>query len=60
MDELGGIEEAPADFIEGKLAGGSLLMLPGRAAEGKMNAKDVARAIKEYKIDVEKANPIGV
>jgi len=30
------------------------------AAEGKMNAKDVARAIKQYKIDVEKANPIGV
>jgi len=30
------------------------------AAEGKMNAKDVARAIKQYKIDPEKANPIGV
>ena len=30
------------------------------AAEGKMNAKDVARALKEYKIDAEKANPIGV
>lgn len=30
------------------------------AAEGKMNAKDVARAIKEYRIDPEKANPIGV
>jgi pyruvate dehydrogenase E1 component len=29
------------------------------AAEGKMNAKDVARAIKEYKIDAEKSNPIG-
>jgi pyruvate dehydrogenase E1 component len=29
------------------------------AAEGKMNAKDVARAIKQYKIDDEKANPIG-
>ncbi len=30
------------------------------ANEGKMNAKDVARAIKQYKIDPEKANPIGV
>jgi pyruvate dehydrogenase E1 component len=30
------------------------------ASEGKMNAKDVARAIKQYKIDPEKANPIGV
>jgi pyruvate dehydrogenase E1 component len=30
------------------------------AQEGKMNAKDVARAIKQYKIDPEKANPIGV
>jgi pyruvate dehydrogenase E1 component len=30
------------------------------AAEGKMNAKDVARAIKQYKIDPEKGNPIGV
>jgi len=30
------------------------------AAEGKMNSKDVARAIKMYKIDAEKANPIGV
>ncbi|KAA2285087.1 pyruvate dehydrogenase (acetyl-transferring), homodimeric type [Arenimonas fontis] len=30
------------------------------AAEGKMNAKDVARAIKQYRIDVEKANPVGV
>jgi pyruvate dehydrogenase E1 component len=30
------------------------------AAEGKMNSKDVARAIKQYKIDSEKANPIGV
>jgi pyruvate dehydrogenase E1 component len=30
------------------------------AAEGKMNAKDVARAIKEYRIDPEKANPVGV
>ena len=29
------------------------------AAEGKMNAKDVARALKEYKIDSEKANPVG-
>ena len=30
------------------------------AAEGKMNAKDVARAIKQYKIDPEKSNPVGV
>nr|MBP6309812.1 pyruvate dehydrogenase (acetyl-transferring), homodimeric type [Arenimonas sp.] len=30
------------------------------AAEGKMSAKDVARAIKMYNIDAEKANPIGV
>jgi len=30
------------------------------AAEGKMTAKDVARAIKLYKIDAEKPNPIGV
>ncbi|WP_448670847.1 pyruvate dehydrogenase (acetyl-transferring), homodimeric type [Pseudoxanthomonas mexicana] len=30
------------------------------AKEGKMTAKDVSRAIKQYKIDVEKANPIGV
>jgi pyruvate dehydrogenase E1 component len=30
------------------------------AAEGKMNAKDVARAIKQYKIDPEKGNPVGV
>ena len=30
------------------------------AAEGKMNAKDVARAIKVFNIDAEKANPIGV
>jgi pyruvate dehydrogenase E1 component len=30
------------------------------AAEGKMNSKDVARAIKLYKLDAEKANPIGV
>jgi pyruvate dehydrogenase E1 component len=29
------------------------------AAEGKMNAKDVARGSKEYKIDTEKANRIG-
>ena len=27
------------------------------AAEGKMNGKDVARAIKQYKIDVDKSNP---
>ena len=30
------------------------------AAEGKMNGKDVARAIKQYKIDVEKMNPTAV
>ena len=30
------------------------------AAEGKMTGKDVARAIKQYKIDSEKPNPIGV
>ncbi len=30
------------------------------AAEGKMNAKDVARAIKVFNIDAEKVNPIGV
>jgi pyruvate dehydrogenase E1 component len=30
------------------------------AAEGKMNAKDVARAIKVFNIDAEKANPLGV
>ena len=28
------------------------------AADGKMTAKDVARAIKTYKIDVDKANPL--
>jgi pyruvate dehydrogenase E1 component len=30
------------------------------AQEGKMNAKDVARALKEFKIDPDKANPVGV
>ena len=30
------------------------------AKDGKMTAKDVARAIKQYKIDPEKANPVGV
>ncbi len=30
------------------------------AAEGKMTGKDVARAIKQYKIDVEKPNPFGI
>jgi pyruvate dehydrogenase E1 component len=30
------------------------------AQDGKMNAKDVARAIKTFKIDAEKANPVGV
>ncbi|WP_374605356.1 pyruvate dehydrogenase (acetyl-transferring), homodimeric type [Arenimonas sp.] len=28
------------------------------AAEGKMNGKDVARAIKQYKIDTDKGNPV--
>ncbi|MBS0487657.1 MAG: hypothetical protein JSS13_09965, partial [Proteobacteria bacterium] len=30
------------------------------AAEGKMTAKDVARAIKTWKLDAEKPNPLGV
>ncbi len=30
------------------------------AADGKMNPADVSRAIKAYKIDVDKANPLGV
>ena len=30
------------------------------AAEGKMTGKDVARAIKQYKIDSEKPNPISI
>jgi pyruvate dehydrogenase E1 component len=30
------------------------------AADGKMSGKDVARAIKLYRIDGEKSNPIGV
>jgi len=30
------------------------------AADGKMTGKDVARAIKQYKIDVEKVNPVRV
>ncbi|HSM11736.1 MAG TPA: pyruvate dehydrogenase (acetyl-transferring), homodimeric type [Lysobacter sp.] len=30
------------------------------AAEGKMTGKDVARAIKQYRIDAEKPNPVGV
>mgnify|MGYP001487018244 CR=1 FL=1 len=30
------------------------------AREGRMTGKDVARAIKQYKIDPEKANPVGV
>ncbi|OGT60231.1 MAG: pyruvate dehydrogenase (acetyl-transferring), homodimeric type [Gammaproteobacteria bacterium RIFCSPHIGHO2_12_FULL_63_22] len=29
------------------------------AAEGRMNSKDVARAIKQYKLDPEKGNPVG-
>ena len=35
-------------------------LIAALAAEGKMNAKDVARAIKVFNIDPEKANPIGV
>jgi pyruvate dehydrogenase E1 component len=30
------------------------------AAEGKMSAKDVSRAIKTWKLDTEKVNPVGV
>ena len=30
------------------------------AADGKITGKDVARAIKRYKIDVGKVNPVGV
>ena len=30
------------------------------AADGKMTAKDVARAIKQYKIDTDKPNPLTV
>jgi len=30
------------------------------AAEGKMTGKDVARAIKQYKLDTDKPNPINV
>lgn len=30
------------------------------AAEGKMTGKDVARAIKQYKLDVDKPNPLTV
>jgi pyruvate dehydrogenase E1 component len=30
------------------------------AAEGKMNGKDVARAIKQYKIDTDKLNPVSI
>jgi pyruvate dehydrogenase E1 component len=30
------------------------------AKEGKMTAKDVARAIKLYKLDTDKGNPVGV
>ena len=29
------------------------------AAEGRMNSKDVARALKQYKIDAERGNPLG-
>ena len=30
------------------------------AAEGKMNAKDVTRSLKTYKIDAEKPNPTSI
>ena len=30
------------------------------AAEGKMNSKDVARALKQYKLDGDKPNPLGI
>ena len=30
------------------------------AADGKMTGKDVARAIKQYKLDGDKPNPLGV
>ena len=30
------------------------------ANDGKMTGKDVSRAIKQYRIDVEKVNPVGV
>ena len=30
------------------------------AAEGKMTGKDVARAIKQYRLDVDKPNPLSV
>jgi hypothetical protein len=32
----------------------------GRPTGGKMTGKDVVRAIKQYKIDVEKVSPFGV
>jgi len=34
--------------------------IEGLMKDGKMTGKDVARAIKLYKIDPEKANPVGV
>ena len=42
---------------------GGVLLQPASAAlaaEGKMSAKDVARAIKTWKIDAEKPNPLTV
>ena len=36
------------------------LAIAALAADGKMTGKDVARAIKLYKIDSEKPNPVGV
>ena len=38
----------------------TLAAIEALVAEGKMTAKDVARAVKQYKIDSEKPNPIGV
>ncbi|MBZ4038272.1 pyruvate dehydrogenase (acetyl-transferring), homodimeric type [Lysobacter sp. 13A] len=38
----------------------ALAAIEALAAEGKMSAKDVARAVKQYRIDAEKPNPIGV
>ena len=38
----------------------ALAAIEALAAEGKMSAKDVARAVKQYRIDSEKPNPIGV
>ena len=38
----------------------ALAAIAALAAEGKMTAKDVARAVKQYRIDSEKPNPINV